>query len=383
MIRRTHGAGFTLVELMVAVGLLAVLILMVGFIFQTSVDAISTAQGSNELNASLMGVAERLRSDIKGIERNGFLIIGAREREAYGSGYDRGEKLLQTFRNDWMVFFTATEHPSLLDQRAIGMWSRVMIGHGRVADTHGDLIQTRDSYPQGKTILKGRIVDEPEGVYKLETLSPTGGSPKVLTINKSDTYTSNTYYNHPSDQATDWILMRHQILELAYPVFGNKQTYRAWSQYYSDAMYVGAEYASYGEMVGTGGGEGPYKRAIQSHTKRKYNWYWYYGWDRENQVEIFEPEYYFRFASGAGRRFQLLPHCAEFKIQFAMKADIGNGQVLWHDPPARGNSAYPYGRLEFGPGDEWPVLLRISIQAFDPIDRLIGGRPLVMVFEVP
>ncbi|MCG3180614.1 MAG: hypothetical protein BIFFINMI_02976 [Phycisphaerae bacterium] len=355
-IPRRTGA-FTLVELMIAVGLLAMIFVVAGYIFQTSVSAISKAEANNEMVMSLTAFSKQCRYDMQAIEHNGFLVIGRRQQDAFASTADESENIKRTFRNDWMMFTMTTEQPSVVDPRVIGQWERIFYGQGDVTNP------------------------------------------------------SNSQY---SKYATDWVLMRHQILMMPKLRISTSEMEAAMKDYTTWTTVAGIDWNDSPDYLGK---ERQFWTAMQSYTYRKLYWFWMmnYGWcgsypmpwayargggQDSTAKTYFEPTYWqdasFYFGASAGRRFQLLGHCGDFKVQYAMSEDLGS-TIAWRNPPAVGDSSNPQdpsynasdpvnsdrtnqdGRLMFGPGDRWPSLLKIHVHIYDPLNRLVDGRAMDIV----
>lgn len=60
--------GFTLVELMISVGLLVMVVAMAGVIFRVSIDTYKKAAANAEIMAKLRGITSQLEADFKGID---------------------------------------------------------------------------------------------------------------------------------------------------------------------------------------------------------------------------------------------------------------------------------------------------------------------------
>ncbi|MCG3180613.1 MAG: hypothetical protein BIFFINMI_02975 [Phycisphaerae bacterium] len=366
---RHPAGGFTLVELMIAVGLLAMIFVVAGYIFQTSVTAIGQAQANNEMVMSLTAFDRQIRFDLDTLEHEGFLVIGRRSQQAYPSGDEARLGLKKDLRNDWMSFYGTTELASPVDPRAIGQFQRIFYGQGDVTNP-----------------------------------------------------SSSDY----SNVATNWVLMRQQVLvmpALRVAVSTIEGAYEASHNYDTAGISAGLEWPQMGDK---GGKERTYWRATQSYTYRRFYWWWHYnyGWcgsfstpwvyargggQDASATAYYEPTFYVNPAGiGHGQwRMGILPHCAQFRVQYAMSEDLGT-TIAWRDPPAVGdsnnlvdpnyNAADPLyggglaggrsrtnndGRLVFGPGDRWPRLLRINVHIYDPLSRLAGGRTAEIVIPVP
>ncbi len=377
MPRRSAG-GFTLIELLLAVTLLVLIVLVSSYIFDTTMRAVSQTQASNEMNISLEAFAQVLRKDVRSIEHDGFMVFGARALEAFGSGKDRSNGRNQTFRVDWFEFLTNTEQDGAIDARLIGQTSRTFYGHGKVTDpvSAGFRDQT-SSYP----------------------------------------YTPGLFGGTFSNIATDWVLIRHQVLLVPklmtkYESVGGSPVGHEGVNYPAEETYIGSWRQ--------------FERAVISYPCRTFRWYGYFNYQwignfnvsawgyidgQGRSLVVYEPTYYHTlplYSDADPRDFYLLPHCGDFKIQYAMPEDVGvgpGGSTVWRDPPLVGQSGYvdpnytkgdplhrfailpavgeDSGRLSFGPGDRWPALLQITATIFDPLDRLDGGKKLVAVIPAP
>ncbi|MCX5632107.1 MAG: hypothetical protein NTW93_00270 [Phycisphaerae bacterium] len=67
--------GFTIMELLVAVGLLAVVLAATGMIFRYSIDAQRTAASTAEMMHTLRAITDQLNSDFAGLREDGYLVL--------------------------------------------------------------------------------------------------------------------------------------------------------------------------------------------------------------------------------------------------------------------------------------------------------------------
>lgn len=320
-------------ELLIAMMLLGLMFTIIGSVYSNAVSAAGMSQSSCEMSAATITFAQQIRQDISSLENGGFLAMGRRSQSGYGSARDRSAGRAQPFRTDWMEYILNTEQRSSGDGRVVGQTSRVFVGHGPV----------------------------------------TGPTPS-------------------SSLATDWVLFRCVYIQLPY---NRVSTVTADS---SKGYECGT--GDFWTMPGT----------------RRFRW-----WGLSSTPSwIFEPGFYFAAGStwddeyagtgagtyslkgtqwGIGSPF--LPYCGEFCVQYAMASDVTTGVINWRDPPGQGSTVadpnyraykptdpcHPQpsvtnGRLVFGPGDEWPVLLRVQATVFDPAQRLPGGRSLSVIIPV-
>ncbi len=67
--------GFTLTELLVAIGLTAVLVLVSGMVFRMAVDAHLRAQAAGEITRKLRAITDQLDADFAGLRKDGELVL--------------------------------------------------------------------------------------------------------------------------------------------------------------------------------------------------------------------------------------------------------------------------------------------------------------------
>ncbi len=374
--------AFTLVELMIAVALMAVIILTAAVIFDTTTKAITLNQANAEQHHSLAAFSELVRNDIRGIEPDGFLIFGQRKQTAYGNMLDRANELQTEVRNDWLMLMTTTQQEGAVDGRAVGQWARILYGHGKVADRvhsgHSDV--TTDW-----ALLRHQMLLVPGELH-------SGSSEGV-----ESPYTGGTYIM--SNRRFNRVMLTHTARQFHW--------------------YGANNYQWVGTMDWNVGPADPSGR----------------------RLAVFEPAYYHtlpNIRTDDPREFYALPHCGHFQIEFVLPEDLRNspgGTVLWRDgplwqdprlsaaaptgyenpypdpnynpsDPIAGNPDRPHptanipvgvvgassgtglnvdmnaGRILFGPGDRWPALLRVTIKVWDPLSRMDGPMTAIMVLPI-
>jgi hypothetical protein len=306
----------------------------------------------NEMTADSPNFYDAVRKDIRGIEANSYLILGQRSVTGFASHRMKGLGRSSTFRCDWMEFFTNTELASTTDSNVVGQWARVFWGHG-----------------------------------------PRTGQARVW---PPDVYLCAP---NPSPYATDWVVMRHQVLLLA----TGPSRYESPLGTNDMGLATGIEAGS--GNLSNGGAD--YQQAIKSIYNRNFRWFGgtsgpifgppsgtampdnplhptYKGYDETTYWHdyIYNFEHNTPAASTTTgailHRFHLLPHCGTFRIQFAMPGDLRatpGGTINWQDPAN-------LGRTVFAPGDIWPALLKVTTQVFDPKDRIEKGRTFTAVVPV-
>ncbi len=64
------GKGFTLIELVVAIALLAMVLGFSGLIFKTCIEAHRTAGANSEIMQKLRAITDQLNRDFKGLQKD-------------------------------------------------------------------------------------------------------------------------------------------------------------------------------------------------------------------------------------------------------------------------------------------------------------------------
>jgi len=110
--------AFTLIELMVSMGLLVVIMSFAGVIFRVSINSHRTAMANAEIMQKLRAITSQLNADFKGLNKDGeiFVVWGARQlrdttyKDSDLDGYERFDRItffadgdFQSYRTNPMV----------------------------------------------------------------------------------------------------------------------------------------------------------------------------------------------------------------------------------------------------------------------------------------
>jgi prepilin-type N-terminal cleavage/methylation domain-containing protein len=122
--------GFTLIEIVVAIGILVMVVGFSGVIFQRSIGAYRTAMAQTEIMRKLRVITEQLDSDFQGLQKDGFLILYSQviSRNEYATDAAPGN-----FMADRVYFFCTGEFQSWFRTNLISNIARVYLGHDRAS----------------------------------------------------------------------------------------------------------------------------------------------------------------------------------------------------------------------------------------------------------
>lgn len=122
---KTRG-GFTLIELVVAIGLLSIVLVFSGAIFKASIGSYRTAMAQAEIMRKLRVITEQLDSDFQGLQKDGFLILRSQviSRREYPA-----DALPGNFRADRLYYFCTGDFQSWFNSGLRSNIARVYFGH--------------------------------------------------------------------------------------------------------------------------------------------------------------------------------------------------------------------------------------------------------------
>ncbi len=98
---RTHN-GFTLVELIVAMGILAMVMVFASVIFRVSINAQRTAMANAEIMQKVRAITDQLNADFQGLDKDGEIFIAwvakpvapGGESDSDSDGYERFDRIV-------------------------------------------------------------------------------------------------------------------------------------------------------------------------------------------------------------------------------------------------------------------------------------------------
>lgn len=213
--RRARGAsrrGFTLIEILIAVGALGLIAVGISQVFRATGDTVRAGRRISNLNAYAALIERQLRDDFAAMTRDGFLLIRHErvwlDNQRATSIVDArptgpGVPLVQGHnasrrprRADEIVFFATGDYvtkrpPVILDRVARAPAARIYIGHGMRRD------------PKGATYAAPVLLSDDN------TTGPpaTTDLPHALGITRGPNQPP-----APNEEAATWTLLRHVTL---------------------------------------------------------------------------------------------------------------------------------------------------------------------------
>ena len=135
-----RGKGFTLVELIVAIGLLVMVVAFSSVIFKAGIGSYRTAMAQTEIMQKLRVITEQLNADFKGLQKDGYLIIydvnlsGCAEYPSADPNFVRSDKVYFFAIGDFQSWWV---NPTVKSNIA-----RIYIGHGTWLPGNSNLANT-------------------------------------------------------------------------------------------------------------------------------------------------------------------------------------------------------------------------------------------------
>lgn len=192
---RARAGGFTIVEMLVTVGAVALIGVGVGRLFQSAGQTVQIGRRVSTLNEYAAMVERQLRSDFESITREGPMVIRNRLIGGTGTTLDRNTNLSGVLltsdqneqvtpsrprRVDEIVFFVNGRYTSLRESQdawrfPVGTTARVYLGHGL-------------KYPASAAFVE--LDDDP-------------------TFNNAVAFPASLGQQGPNELASEWTLLRH------------------------------------------------------------------------------------------------------------------------------------------------------------------------------
>ena len=122
--------AFTLLELMVAIALLAMVLSFSGVIFKVSINSYRTSGANTDVMQKLRAVTDQLNIDFRKLPKDGYLVLHCEEqnRSEYENSATTGD-----FRADRIYYFCTGDFQSWYDESVKASIARVYFGHDGIS----------------------------------------------------------------------------------------------------------------------------------------------------------------------------------------------------------------------------------------------------------
>ncbi len=338
--RRAASRAFSLVELVVAIGILAVMIALTGQIFSISIDSTGEATAIIDINQSVRMLEETLREDLAGVDpERSMLVIWSQPINAY---WTRAQQEIDPASGNPTQGYIHNPDPEREDN---DMTTGAIAGIAgspppfRLEDPRADILmfftarRTRSSnYPQV-------FADQAQVVYghaELGEIDPTDPNGALTVANAYPDFVTNPtdYFPVP---AQDWHLARRSIALVESPVAalqavieGNANPIPDWL-----APPISLDDDEADDLIN---GEIDFISSVDPGFDFNVNiveepanisLIAIQAWMARSRLDLDPPG---RYADRLGHFF--LNNCASFKVEWALEdpAIAGNAQVVWVDP---------------------------------------------------
>lgn len=169
--------AFTLIELVVALGILAVIMSFASVIFRVSIESHRVAQGNAEIMQKLRVLTGQLDADFQGLRRDGdiFIIWDAKRKSDYSGANANDPSAFERF--DRIMFFTAGDFQTYNADPAVrGNMARVCYTLvSRPADNEDGRLRPQEQEPADRMLARTVhiLVPSADAADKLDTASFT------------------------------------------------------------------------------------------------------------------------------------------------------------------------------------------------------------------
>jgi prepilin-type N-terminal cleavage/methylation domain-containing protein len=205
-IRTTHGEkGFTLIELVVAITLMAVVIAFAGTVFKSSITSYRIAAAQAEIMQKFRAITDQLNNDFRGLRKDAPLFIWF-ELDPNDSN-KRLDQIMFFADGDFQSIqtyaFNGTEIvPASSGSPVVSNLARIYYGHAWSIDPNNYLNDPRNIQPNNRLLSRRQHLlianpDTPPQYAQFPTHDPTF---KTMIINAAD----NNSYEHDTNSLSQW-----------------------------------------------------------------------------------------------------------------------------------------------------------------------------------
>jgi len=190
---RLGGGGFTLIEIVVAIGILVMVVGFSGVIFQRSIGSYRTSMAQAEIMRKLRVITEQLDSDFRGLRKDAPMYIW------FAKGTDTKYDVNNRF--DQIMFFADGDFQSTQtfnSKTVVGNVARIYYGHAHSIDPQDKNFKNPDSLRPINRLLARR-----QHIFTADTTTFPAWydfSNFIATF----TWQNNDYYEYDSNSLSQW-----------------------------------------------------------------------------------------------------------------------------------------------------------------------------------
>jgi prepilin-type N-terminal cleavage/methylation domain-containing protein len=172
--------AFTLIELVVAVALLAIIFLFAGVIFKVCINSYRTAVANAEIMQKLRAITDQLNADFKGLRKDGEIFViwkvnkldaAAAQYDDYrdcdNDGYERFDRIMFFADGDFQSY--STDPKVIRGNTARICYMLAKDGSGERAEDYNDLSQTEQGRKHREEKRRGRILARTQHILTADT----------------------------------------------------------------------------------------------------------------------------------------------------------------------------------------------------------------------
>ena len=211
---RLGGGGFTLIEIVVAIGILVMVVGFSGVIFQRSIGSYRTAMAQAEIMRKLRVITEQLDSDFRGLRKDAPMYIWF--AKGTNPTYDMNNRF------DQIMFFADGDFQSTQtfnSKTVVGNVARIYYGQAHSIDPLDKSFKNPDSLRPINRLLARR-----QHIFTADTVTfPAWYDFSKFTT--TFTWQNNDYYEYDSNSVSQWQSEMQNIADvnwLAYSCFDNR-----------------------------------------------------------------------------------------------------------------------------------------------------------------
>jgi prepilin-type N-terminal cleavage/methylation domain-containing protein len=172
--------AFTIVELLIAMGLFGMLLAASGVIFATAVNAHRTAEATAEISQNLAAITDQLNADFRGLRKEGeiFAVWAASPVDDEGNTAPYNPPDIAGYKRfDRIMFFADGDFQTYHEQHVVG-GDQILTGN--VARICYMLARDADGIPAQQQDRRTRILSRTQHVFTSEDMLDEGGASSLF-----------------------------------------------------------------------------------------------------------------------------------------------------------------------------------------------------------